>query len=78
MAVLNSSATSSPSESFVAQALKAFGQYWFILLPLAIVVRFSYYKYASPLRKYPGPFLASGSRAWKGKCASDASEACPC
>jgi hypothetical protein len=29
------------------------------------VLRFLYLRYASPLRKYPGPFLASGSRAWK-------------
>lgn len=31
------------------------------------IVRFLYLRYASPLRRYPGPFLASGSRAWKGK-----------
>lgn len=59
--------TTQPSESLVAHTLKAARQYWFILLPLIFVVRFVYYKYASPLRKYPGPFLASGSRAWKGR-----------
>ncbi|EME48373.1 hypothetical protein DOTSEDRAFT_161862 [Dothistroma septosporum NZE10] len=39
--------------------------YWPLVLPLVLVVRFLCYKYASPLRQYPGPLLASGSRAWK-------------
>lgn len=68
MAVLNTE--SQPSESLVAHALKAFRQYWFVLIPLVLVLRFLYYKLASPLRKYPGPFLASGSRAWKGRSSS--------
>ncbi|WPG97278.1 Hypothetical protein R9X50_00005200 [Acrodontium crateriforme] len=36
-----------------------------VALPFLLIVRFVLYRYASPLRKYPGPFLASGSRAWK-------------
>jgi hypothetical protein len=49
------------------QLIKTLRTYWYVLLPLVLVVRFFYYKYASPLRSYPGPFLASGSRAWKGR-----------
>lgn len=39
---------------------------WYLSIPLALIIRFLYFKYRSPLRQYPGPFLASGSRAWKG------------
>jgi hypothetical protein len=49
----------------VVQALKFIRVYWALLLPAAIICRFVYYRYASPLRQYPGPLLASGSRAWK-------------
>ena len=49
----------------VIQLVKFLRVYWLLLLPVAIVLRFVYYRYASPLRLYPGPFLASGSRAWK-------------
>ena len=49
------------------QAVKAVRYYWFVLIPLVLVARFFYFKYASLLKKYPGPFLASGSRAWKGE-----------
>ena len=58
--------TTASEDSAVVQAIKLLRNYWFLLLPLALVVRFYYYKYASPLRSYPGPYLASGSRAWKG------------
>jgi len=53
-------------ESAVLQAIRLLRTYWFLLVPLVLVLRFFYYRYASPLRSYPGPFLASGSRAWKG------------
>jgi hypothetical protein len=49
----------------VVQALKFIRAYWSLLLPAALIFRFAYYRYASPLRQYPGPLLASGSRAWK-------------
>jgi hypothetical protein len=49
----------------VVQAVKFIRSYWFLLLPAAFICRFVYYRYASPLRQYPGPLLASGSRAWK-------------
>ncbi|KAK0271801.1 hypothetical protein LTR35_013277 [Friedmanniomyces endolithicus] len=57
--------TTASEDSAVVQAVKLLRNYWFLLLPLVLVVRFYYYKYASPLRSYPGPYLASGSRAWK-------------
>ena len=63
MAVVNVEA----GDSAVIHAVKLLRSYWYLLLPLVLVVRFFYYKYASPLRNYPGPFLASGSRAWKGE-----------
>jgi hypothetical protein len=49
----------------VVQAVRFLRAYWLLLLPLAFILRFVYYRYSSPLRLYPGPFLASGSRAWK-------------
>ena len=49
----------------VVQLVKFIRVYWLLLLPAALLGRFLYYRYASPLRQYPGPLLASGSRAWK-------------
>lgn len=49
----------------VVQAIKFVRTYWFWVIPCALIVRFLFYRYASPLRQYPGPFVASGSRAWK-------------
>ena len=63
----NMGASGESGEAGVVQAVKILRSYWYLLLPLVLVVRFFYYKYASPLRNYPGPFLASGSRAWKGE-----------
>ncbi|KAK5637155.1 hypothetical protein RRF57_012867 [Xylaria bambusicola] len=39
--------------------------YWAILVPVFILTRMVYRRYASPLRSIPGPFLASCSRLWK-------------
>lgn len=61
MAVLKVEHHDSPT----VQALRFIGAYWPILVPALFLIRFLYYRYASPLRHYPGPFLASGSRAWK-------------
>ena len=49
----------------VVQAVKFLRAYWLLLLPAFLVCRFVYYRYVSPLRQYPGPLFASGSRAWK-------------
>ena len=64
MAVIN---TEVPDSS--VNIVKALRYYWFIVIPVVLVVRFFYFKYAAPLKKYPGPFLASGSRVWKGMIA---------
>ena len=61
MAVIN---TDVPDSG--VNVVKALRYYWFIVIPVVLIVRFFYFKYASPLRRYPGPFLASGSRVWKG------------
>ena len=53
-------------DPLIISVLRLLKAYWLLLVPLIFLVRFFYYKYASPLRSYPGPFLASGSRAWKG------------
>lgn len=63
MAVLT---TPSTNDSALVHAIKMLRGYWFLLVLLVFIIRFFYYKYVSPLRSYPGPFLASGSRAWKG------------
>ncbi|EOD50259.1 putative cytochrome p450 protein [Neofusicoccum parvum UCRNP2] len=39
--------------------------YIFYILSFFLVLRFFKNRYASPLRHYPGPFLASGTRVWK-------------
>ena len=53
------------TDSAIATLLKTLLPYWPILLPTILVLRFLYYKFSSPIRSYPGPFLASGSRLWK-------------
>ena len=40
--------------------------YPILLLLLVVVLRFFFRRHYSPLRLLPGPFLASGSRVWKG------------
>ncbi|KAH9909692.1 cytochrome P450 [Xylariomycetidae sp. FL2044] len=57
--------TVSPLRVFFFAILSFVEEYWYILLPLFIIARASYRRYASPLRKYPGPFLASCTRLWK-------------
>lgn len=42
-----------------------FISWWFVVIPAIIIVRALYRKYASPLRNYPGPWLASTTRLWK-------------
>ncbi|KAI0546695.1 cytochrome P450 [Xylaria curta] len=57
--------TISPVRIFLNFAIVFIGAYWAILLPVFLVSRMMYRRYASPLRSIPGPFLASCSRLWK-------------
>ncbi|KAI8944121.1 cytochrome P450 [Xylaria longipes] len=57
--------TISPVRLFLNFALFFIGAYWAILLPVFLIGRMAYRRYASPLRSIPGPFLASCSRLWK-------------
>ncbi|KAI1733507.1 cytochrome P450 [Xylaria scruposa] len=57
--------TISPVRIFLNFAILFIGAYWAILLPVFLIGRMMYRRYASPLRSIPGPFLASCSRLWK-------------
>ncbi|ROW17750.1 hypothetical protein VPNG_00689 [Cytospora leucostoma] len=57
--------TISPTRAILAGTLPFFISWWFIIIPGVIFVRALYRRYASPLRKYPGPWLASTTRLWK-------------
>lgn len=57
---------SNPLATALVSRIFIFLVHWsFVLVPAAIVLRAVYRKYASPLRKYPGPWLASYTRLWK-------------
>lgn len=58
-------AISSPTRAVVAGILPFLISWWFVIIPAAVLSRALYKKYASPLRSYPGPLLASCSRLWK-------------
>lgn len=64
MGVLKAGPGTSPS-SLLGTALAFLLAHWLPILLTSLVVRALYRRYASPLRKYPGPFLASISRLWK-------------
>ncbi|KAK3307209.1 cytochrome P450 [Chaetomium strumarium] len=55
------------TKTLVGTALAFLAAHWALALVGALVVRALYKRYASPLRKYPGPFLASVTRLWKVK-----------
>ncbi|KAL7625826.1 hypothetical protein AAE478_005049 [Parahypoxylon ruwenzoriense] len=59
------SGTVSPTRVVLLSAWSLFKEHWLLLIPLLIAIRLLYKRYASPLRSYPGPFLASCSRLWK-------------
>lgn len=58
-------ATAAPTGSIVTGILPFLLSWWYVILPSIIVTRALYRKYASPLRQFPGPWLASCSRLWK-------------
>lgn len=51
--------------TLVGTALAIVTTHWALVLISSLVLRAVYKRYASPLRKYPGPFLASITRLWK-------------
>ena len=55
----------SSTRGLAAAAVSFVTAHWILVLVAAVVVRAAYRRYASPLRKYPGPVLASCSRLWK-------------
>lgn len=55
----------SPTRVLVGTTATVLASYGLYIILFAIVIRAAYKRYASPLRKYPGPFLASCSRLWK-------------
>ncbi len=57
--------TISPTKALIASIYTFAEKYWPVVIPVFLVVRILYKRYASPLRRYPGPFLASFSRLWK-------------
>lgn len=57
--------TISPTRTLLFAAWRIFKEQWAYLIPLFLVFRILYKRYASPLRQYPGPFLASFTRLWK-------------
>lgn len=61
MAVIDSNR----DDSIVLNVVRLLKLWWPLLIPAFLLVRFLVYRYASPLRRYPGPLLASGSRTWK-------------
>ncbi|AEO60779.1 hypothetical protein MYCTH_2120753 [Thermothelomyces thermophilus ATCC 42464] len=65
MGVINHNADAPRPETLVTATLAFLEKHWPVLLVGGLVIRALYKRYASPLRKYPGPFLASFSRLWK-------------
>lgn len=60
-----STPTDLPRESILSLAFSLLKAYWPLLLPALATLRLLKNRYASPLRKYPGPLLASTTRLWK-------------
>jgi cytochrome P450 len=56
---------SSPTRQVAQHAWYLLSSYWYLVIPTLLIVRFLVQRYNSPLRVYPGPFLASGTRLWK-------------
>ena len=64
MGVLTNGDTPRP-QTLLGTALSFLATHWPTLLLTTLILRIAIKRYASPLRKYPGPFLASFSRLWK-------------
>jgi len=59
--------TVSPTKALAAAAFAFVSAHWVLTLVSAFVLQAAYKRYSSPLRRYPGPFVASFSRLWKVK-----------
>lgn len=65
------------SQTFLLNFYISFRRYPFSTILVLIVLRFLFRRYVSTLRKYPGPFLASGTRlytlyiTWRGRTHED-------
>lgn len=73
MAKTTSSSNAPITQTFFVTVWHLLRRYPVQTIVILIVIRFLYRRYFSPLRRYPGPFLASGSRlyalytTWKGQ-----------
>ncbi|KAL1843206.1 hypothetical protein VTJ49DRAFT_2757 [Mycothermus thermophilus] len=65
MGVLHPAREGSPTHALLTTAVGLITTHWPLILLTTLLIRALYRRYASPLRKYPGPFLASISRLWK-------------
>lgn len=57
--------TVSPVRLVLGSVVAIWLAHWKLILPVLFISRLLYKRYASPLRHYPGPWLASVSRLWK-------------
>lgn len=53
------------TKSLVGTAVAFVAAHWVLFLLSALALRALFRRYATPLRRYPGPFLASITRLWK-------------
>lgn len=65
MGVLYAAGEGHATRALLGTAIAVITTHWVLILVSFIVIRALYRRYASPLHKYPGPFLASVSRLWK-------------
>jgi hypothetical protein len=65
MGILKPNGDSPQSQSLLTTALTLLTTHWPTVLLTLLVIRALHKRYASPLRQYPGPFLASVTRLWK-------------
>ena len=65
MGVLSDPQEQPPRGAALLSAYQFLVSYWYFVLPTCLVLHFLRRRYLSPLRQYPGPFLASCTRLWK-------------
>ncbi|KAH6855974.1 cytochrome P450 [Chaetomium sp. MPI-CAGE-AT-0009] len=65
MGVLKADGDAPRPQSLVSTTITLLTAHWPAILLCTILLRALYKRYASPLRKYPGPVLASVTRLWK-------------